>query len=172
MTDTPKRILFVCLGNICRSPLAESVFKHLLAEVGATARYEVESAGTAGYHVGEAPDERSVAVARKFGVTCAGAGRQVCEEDFRRFDRILAMDQKNLRDLLARCPADLRGKVELMRSYDPQGGEDVPDPYYGGPGGFDDVYAMLERSCRRLLETLEDPAAQVARTPPTRSTRP
>ncbi len=150
-----QRVLFVCLGNICRSPLAEGVFLHLVKEAGLEERYEVESAGTSAYHVGERPDPRSVDVAARHGVELPSRARQVGGKDFETFDLIVAMDQQNVRDLLARCPTAYRGKVRRLREYDPQGGEDVPDPYYGGPGGFDEVYAMVERSCRALLAALE-----------------
>lgn len=150
-----QRVLFVCLGNICRSPLAEGLFIHLAKEAGLEERYEVESAGTSAYHVGERPDPRSVEVAARHGVELPSRARQVREQDFEAFDLIVAMDGQNVRDLLERCPPGHRDKVRRLREYDPQGGEDVPDPYYGGPGGFDEVYAMVERSCRALLAALE-----------------
>ncbi|MEZ6186611.1 MAG: low molecular weight protein-tyrosine-phosphatase [Planctomycetota bacterium] len=147
------RILFVCLGNICRSPLGEGVCRHLAEELGV--EVEVDSAGTAAYHAGEAPDPRSHSVAAKHGVSLAGQkARQVAAQDFERFDLILAMDAANLRDLRDRCPKGAKATLKLMRDYDPEGTGDVPDPYYGGPGGFDTVYGMVERSCRALLESL------------------
>lgn len=148
------RILFVCLGNICRSPLGEGVCRHLAQELGV--EVEVDSAGTGAYHAGEAPDPRSQEVAAKHGVSLAEQrARQVTQADFARFDLILAMDAANLRDLEARSPAGAHAELKLFRSYDPEGPGDVPDPYYGGPGGFDTVYAMVARSCRALLAELE-----------------
>lgn len=146
-----KRILFVCLGNICRSPLGEGIARHLAAEMGI--EVDVESAGTAAYHQGEPPDPRSTAVAEKNGVSLAGQrAREVDRRDFLDFDLILAMDRSNLRDLESLRPASATARLALFRSFDPAGEGDVPDPYYGGPSGFDDVYAMVERTCRVLLE--------------------
>jgi protein-tyrosine phosphatase len=159
--DTPSdpfRILFVCLGNICRSPLAEGVFRHLAAEAGMDGRIEVDSAGTGAWHVGEPPDRRSLSVARKNGVSLDGRARQVEVEDFAHFDLVVAMDRDNLRQLESlRDRAGGGAPVRLLRKFDPDAGGDleVPDPYYGGPDGFDRVYGMVDRSCRSLLETLE-----------------
>ena len=148
-----RRVLFVCLGNICRSPLAEGVFRHLVEEAGLGDAIEIDSAGTGGWHTGEAPDPRSQEVAERHGVSLAGqAARRVVDEDFARFDWIVAMDEENERDLLARRPDDARARVVRLRDYDPDGPGDVPDPYYGGPRGFDLVYAMVERSARELLD--------------------
>jgi len=150
-----KRILFVCLGNICRSPLGEGVFRHLAAEAGLADRLEVDSAGTSAYHVGEPPDERMRATARANGIDLSGQrARKFATRDFEGFDLIVAMDRDNHRTLLARCPEGRRERVRLMRSYDPEGPGDVPDPYYGGAGGFDEVYAIVERSCRGLVDEL------------------
>jgi len=148
-------VLMVCLGNICRSPLAEGVFRHLLAEVGLDGRIRVESAGTGSWHVGESPDIRSVRTAAGRGVALSGTARQVRQEDFREFDYIVAMDADNLRDL-ERFRNGVGGPAALylLREFDPEGGPgaEVPDPYYGGPGGFEDVFDMVERSCRGLLD--------------------
>lgn len=148
-------VLFVCLGNICRSPLAEGVFASMAAERGLAGRFEVDSAGTAGYHSGEAPDPRSVAVAAKHGIRLEGAARQVTRADLARPGLVVAMDASNRRSLERLRGA--RGQAELvtMRDFDPDDpGGDVPDPYYGGPGGFDEVYEILRRSCRGLLDEL------------------
>jgi protein-tyrosine phosphatase len=154
----PFRILFVCLGNICRSPLAEGVFRHLAAEAGMAERIQVDSAGTGAWHVGEPPDRRSLTVARKNGVGLDGRARQVEGEDFALFDLVVAMDRDNLRQLESlRDRAGGAAPVRLLREFDPEAGGDleVPDPYYGGPDGFDRVYEMVHRSCRALLEALE-----------------
>ena len=152
------RICFVCLGNIVRSPLAENLFMSLAEEAGAAHKYQVDSAGTSAYHVGEAPDARMREVARRHGLTYSGRSRQFRRDDFQNFDLIIAMDVQNRRDLrsLAFTVGD-REKINLMREFDPQGSPNagVPDPYYGGAEGFERVYEIVERSCRGLLETLE-----------------
>jgi protein-tyrosine phosphatase len=148
-------VLFVCLGNICRSPMAEGVFRHVLDQEGLTDRFRVDSAGTGAWHVGESPDIRSVRTATSRGVTVGGHARQVRPEDFRSFDYIVAMDQSNLADLEdQRRGVGGEAALYLLREFDPEGGPgaEVPDPYYGGPRGFDDVFDMVERSCKGLLD--------------------
>jgi protein-tyrosine phosphatase len=156
-------VLFVCLGNICRSPLAEGVFLHLAREAGVADRFEVDSAGTGDWHVGERPDPRAAAVAEKHGVHLPSVARQVEPRDFERFDYIVAMDRENLWTLerLAkeRRVRGTRARIHLLRVDDPdrEHGDDrhdVPDPYYGGPGGFEEVYQMVHRSARALLDRL------------------
>lgn len=149
-------VLFVCLGNICRSPLADGVFAHLVAERSLEERYRIDSAGTSAYHAGQPADERSIAVGLKHGVAVPSISRKVTRADYAEFDWIVAMDRQNLRDLEQHAPRDARATLVLLRDYDPQGAGDVPDPYYGGPGGFDVVYAMVRRSCEALLEALEE----------------
>jgi protein-tyrosine phosphatase len=148
-------VLFVCLGNICRSPMAEGVFRHLISEEGLEDRIEVDSAGTGSWHVGESPDPRSIRTAQSHGVTLSGSARHVRPEDFRRFDYLVAMDRENLENL-EEFRDGVKGETALylLREFDPEGGPgaEVPDPYYGGPGGFEDVYRMVERSCRGLLD--------------------
>lgn len=153
------RICFVCLGNIVRSPLAEHMFLTLAKEAGVAQKYEVDSAGTSAYHVGESPDPRMRRVARGHGLIYDGSSRQFRRNDFKNFDLIIAMDTQNRRDLrrLAFSVEDGE-KVHLMREFDPQGvpNAGVPDPYYGrGSEGFEEVYQIVERSCRGLLEYLE-----------------
>lgn len=149
------RILFVCAGNICRSPTAEGVMRGLLDGEGLTERIEIESAGTGGWHAGDPPDARSVAAAQARGITVDGAARRVTDDDFERFDLLLALDRENLRELLARAPEDARPKVRLLREFDPasvaSGDLDVPDPYYGGANGFEDVLDLIEAACAGLL---------------------
>lgn len=149
-------VLFVCLGNICRSPLAEGVFLHQVQGRGLNDRFRADSAGTSAYHVGETPDPRSIEVAARHGIRLPSKARKVRAGDFEAFDVIVPMDTANRRDLLARCPDPLAEKVRLLREFDPDGPGDVPDPYYGGPGGFDTVFAMVDRSCARLLDALLD----------------
>jgi protein-tyrosine phosphatase len=150
------RILFVCLGNICRSPLAESVFRHLVRARGVEDRFEIDSAGTSGYHAGDPPDARSVATARLRGVEVAGRSRQMLAADLERFDYVVAMDRENLRAVqrLARGGAGA-ARVHLLREWDPESGSaDVPDPYYGGARGFEEVHDIVERSCAALLDEI------------------
>jgi protein-tyrosine phosphatase len=151
------RILFVCLGNICRSPTAEGVMRRLVAEAGLQDEIEIDSAGTGAYHVGSAPDERATAAARRRGTELGGAARQVTDEDFEAYDLLLAMDAENLRELHRRAPdGDARDRVRMLREFDPASAGapdlDVPDPYYGGPGGFDTVLDQVEAACRGLLD--------------------
>jgi protein-tyrosine phosphatase len=151
------RILFVCMGNICRSPTAEGVMRRLLDEAGLADGVDVESAGTGGWHAGEPPDERATLAARRRGVTLEGAARQVRSDDFRRFDLLIALDRSNLRELLLRAPdEDAAEKVRLLREFDPAaaGDLDVPDPYYGGDRGFETVLDMVEAACRGLIDEL------------------
>jgi len=148
-------VLFVCLGNICRSPLAEGIFRHVVREARLEDRFVIDSAGTGAWHVGEPPDERSVAVAEANGVTLEGRARQVRPEDLERFDVVLAMDRENLRDLQRVAANGARARIHLLREFDPAGdGDEVPDPYFGGPGGFEAVYRMVRRSCEALLREL------------------
>ena len=153
----PIRVLFVCLGNICRSPLAEGVFQNLVRARGLERHYHVDSAGTGAWHVGEKPDVRSIAVARKNGVDLASRARQVHAPDFSDFDYVIAMDQQNLSDLraLARAHGG-EARIHLLREFDPEPGDhQVPDPYYGGEEGFDEVFTMVHRACSALLDHLE-----------------
>jgi protein-tyrosine phosphatase len=153
------RVLFVCLGNICRSPTAEGVMRALVLEGGLTGEIQLDSAGTGSWHVGSAPDARATAAARSRGIALEGAARQVREEDFEDFDLIVAMDSANLRELrqLARGE-DQRAKVRLLREFDPASAGsrdlDVPDPYYGAAGGFDEVLDLVQAACRGLLVEL------------------
>jgi protein-tyrosine phosphatase len=151
------RVCFVCLGNICRSPTAEAVFCKMVKERGLEDEYEIDSAGTASYHEGELADGRSREAARRRGYDIQSRSRPFEPEDFERFDYVLAMDGDNRRALLemARSQA-ARERVRLLRSFDPTAPKDavVPDPYYGGSRGFDEVIDICERACRGLLDTL------------------
>lgn len=150
------RVLFVCLGNICRSPTAEGVFRKLVEDRGLGAHFEIDSAGTSGWHEGEPPDPRSREEAARHGIDLGGQrSRAVRAEDFRQFDYILAMDAMNLRELRKRCPADLRGRLHRMTSFAPsQGVADVPDPYYGDDG-FEHVFNIIAASAEGLLDAIE-----------------
>jgi len=157
MTDKT-RILFVCLGNIIRSPLAEHMFAYLAEQAGVAHKYEVDSAGTSAYHIGEQPDSRMRKVAAQNGLVYNGRARQVRPEDYDHYDLIIPQDQDNLRNLkwLVRGPED-EAKLFTMRSFDPQGSanEGVPDPYYGGIDGFQVTFEIVRRSCQGLLDALE-----------------
>ncbi len=153
------RLLFVCLGNICRSPTAEGVMRALVEEAGLENDFYVDSAGTGGWHVGSAPDRRAAAAARARGLVLEGAARQVRPEDFLDFDLLLAMDRSNERELRRMAPGEQeRAKVRLLREFDPAAAAaddlDVPDPYYGGTGGFDAVFDLVRAACEGLLESL------------------
>ena len=151
------KILFVCLGNICRSPTAEGVFRHVVAREGLSERFEIDSAGTAAYHAGEAPDRRSTEAARRRGVMLEGQARKVRDADFATYDLLLAMDESNYENLLLLAPDDeARAKVRLFRDYDPASpeGSSVPDPYYGGPAGFDEVLDLCEAASEGLLASV------------------
>src|SRR5262245_12434090 len=151
------RICFVCLGNICRSPTAEAVMRHLVEQEGLAKRIAVESAGTGDWHVGDPPDRRARAVGEKRGIRLSGTARQFTESDFARYDHVIAMDRSNRDELVGMAPdAAARGKVRLLRSFDASAppDADVPDPYYGGPRGFDEVFDICERACRGLLDHL------------------
>ena len=158
MTSKPTRILFVCLGNICRSPLAEAVFRQQVRKRGVEERFQIDSAGTSDYHVGHPPDERSAGVARGRGIEVTGSARQITADDLRRFDYVIAMDAENLRQI--QRLKDATGgaaRIHRLREWDPEPeGGDVPDPYYGGPRGFENVHDLVERSCAALLDHLLD----------------
>lgn len=161
MGETTLGVCFVCLGNICRSPTAEGVMRNLVAETGLAGRIEVESAGTAAYHAGELPDRRSRDAARRRGLRLDGRARQFLEPDFDRFDFVLAMDRENLAHLEALRPGARRGgHLGLLRDFDPLAAPlaEVPDPYYGGPGGFDEVLDICEAACRGLLDHIRQDA--------------
>jgi protein-tyrosine phosphatase len=147
------RVLFVCLGNICRSPLAEAVFRHKVREREVEHLFDIDSAGTSGYHDGAAPDLRSTETARRRGVELTGQSRKLTAADLRRFDYVVAMDAENLREIRAlEAAAGGTAHIHRLREWDPEGGADVPDPYYGGPSGFEDVHDIVDRSCGALLD--------------------
>jgi protein-tyrosine phosphatase len=157
MTKTPDtdpiRILFVCMGNICRSPLAEGVFRHRARERGVEDRFVIDSAGTGDWHVGERPDRRMREVAQRRGVVVDGQARQVAPDDFERFDHLVCMDASNRRQLERYGAPD--GKLRLLLDADPAAPtREVPDPYYGGKRGFETVYDLVERACAALLDEL------------------
>jgi protein-tyrosine phosphatase len=173
-TERATRLLFVCLGNICRSPTAEGVMRALVEQAGLQDRVEVDSAGTGAWHVGNPPDARAVAAARARGIGLDGRARQIRREDFDDFDLMLAMDSENMRELRRLAPGRReREKVRLLREFDPAGGAgereqpsrplarrvagdlDVPDPYYGAAGGFEEVLELVHAACVGLLAQIQ-----------------
>ncbi|HYG89724.1 MAG TPA: low molecular weight protein-tyrosine-phosphatase [Azospirillum sp.] len=148
------KVLFVCTGNICRSPTAEGVFRHMARQAGLDGRIATDSAGTHDYHVGEAPDHRSQRAAAKRGIDISDLrARRVTAEDFRRFDYVLAMDQGHLALLRRMAPADGTAEVRLFMDYAPQAPRrEVPDPYYGEGSHFNEVLDLVEEGARGLLE--------------------
>ncbi len=158
MTTKPDvSVLFVCLGNICRSPLGEGVLAHRLEEEDLSDRVRVDSAGTGAWHLGEPPDPRSTEVAIRHGIALQGRARRVSVEDFHEFDYIFAMDRTNLRDLRhLESQGEGGALLTLFREFDPHkdGDLDVPDPYYGGADGFDLMFDMVDRTCAAFVEHL------------------
>ena len=148
-----KKILFVCLGNICRSPMAEAIFNHKIREKGLENRFLGDSAGTANYHVGDLPDPRTVETVAKNGIKIHHYGQQFKKNHAEEFDYLIAMDRSNQKNMLAVLP-DRSKEVHLMRDFDPVQNGDVPDPYYGGINGFDQVFEILDRSIDKLIDQL------------------
>jgi len=150
------RILFVCLGNICRSPLAEAIFKTKISKKGLASNFDADSCGTADYHIGIPPDARTLKNALKNNVEIHHIGRQFQKDDFGKYDLIIPMDSSNRNNLLrmAQSEADAN-KIKLMRSFDPlHKNADVPDPYYGNERDFQEVFEILDRSVENLIQTL------------------
>lgn len=147
------RVLFVCLGNICRSPTAEGVFRALVESEGLAGQIEIDSAGTHAYHIGEGPDPRSQEAAARRGIDLSSLrGRRATVVDIEEFDYVLAMDQENYANLMQLAPVQLESRVSLLMKFAPKRSEDeVPDPYFGGEGGFDRVLDMIEDAARGLL---------------------
>jgi protein-tyrosine phosphatase len=152
-------VLFVCLGNICRSPLAEGVFRHLVNEAGLAHRFDIDSAGTSAFHAGDPPDSRTVEVARRRGLVLEHAARQIEFDDFQRFHYVAVMDASNHGKVSAlEERVEGRAEVHMLRAFDEDAGDDldVPDPYFGGPDGFEDVQDMVERACAGLLAHIRE----------------
>lgn len=153
----PVKVLFVCMGNICRSPTAEAVFAHLLKQAQLEDKIQIDSAGTHGYHIGESPDVRSIAAGQKRGYQLAHLrARQVTLQDFEKFDHIVAMDSYNHKLLLSRSPAQHHPKISLFLEHVVESmDKDVPDPYYGGVAGFDRVIDLIEAASSALLNKIK-----------------
>jgi protein-tyrosine phosphatase len=148
------RVLFVCLGNICRSPLAEAIFIHKVKALGVADRFEADSCSTSNYNVGDGPDHRTLANAAQNGVSIGHTARQMVRDDFEYFDRILVMDDQNYRNVRSFCDPAHHHKITMMRDFDPNGPGDVPDPYWGNEQDFQDVFEVLDRSVEALVRHL------------------
>jgi protein-tyrosine phosphatase len=155
------KVLFCCMGNICRSPLAHGYFAHLVAQHGLNESIEVDSAGTHAYHVGNPPDPRSQQTALRHGIDISTQrARQASSDDLREFDFVIAMDNENLTLLRQRCPAGHEAKITLFMDHAPQRGErEVPDPYYGGAEGFEQVFDMVQEAAHGLLARVREQLA-------------
>ena len=156
MAEKPKiSVLFICMGNICRSPTAEGVFRHVVEAEGLAEHIRVDSAGTHAYHIGEPADRRARAAAQRRGISLEGiTARRVESSDFERFDYVLAMDHDNLSLLSQQAEDEYKERIGLFLQYTAGGEEEVPDPYYGGSAGFERVLDLVEEASRGLLETL------------------
>lgn len=157
MAQQPVSVLFVCLGNICRSPTAHGVFVKKVEDAGLTHLIKIDSAGTAAWHIGKSPDSRSTAAARKRGYDLSPLrARQAVRDDFEHFDYVLAMDTQNLSDLQQLLPSDYSGCLDLFLSFHPNTSlRSVPDPYYGGESGFEEVLDLVEIAADALLHQLQ-----------------
>lgn len=150
------KILFVCLGNICRSPLAEAIFNHKLRNLNLHHQVLADSCGTGNYHIGDQPDPRTIKTAENNGIEIWHQARQLSTADFTEFDYLFAMDQQNLKGILRLNGADqYTNRIKLVREFDPQGYGDVPDPYYGTMLDFQYVYDMLDRTLEALIESIK-----------------
>lgn len=156
--ESPYRLCFVCLGNICRSPTAEGVFQHLVIEEDLQAYFEIDSAGTSAYHIGEPANSKSQQTANQHGITLHSRARRFEASDLDYYDLILAMDKENLSNIKSLdARSQYSHKIMLMREFDPDPGDrEVPDPYYGGIDGFEKVFQVVRRSCEELLDRLSE----------------
>ncbi|TYP93373.1 protein tyrosine phosphatase [Fodinibius salinus] len=153
--ENPYKICFVCLGNICRSPTAEGIFQHLIDEAGLSEFFEIDSAGTSAYHIGESANSKSQRTANKYGITLHSKARQFNASDLENFDLVLAMDNENFNNVCQMADEHHQSKIRRMRDFDPDpGNREVPDPYHGGAEGFENVFQIVKRSCQQLIDEL------------------
>jgi len=152
------KVMFVCMGNICRSPLAHGVFQKMVEDEGLESHIEIESSGTTAYHIGELPDYRMTKVAASRGFDLNHRARKFMPSDLENYDMVLAMDNNNLRDIQMHQKKHHQASVQLFRNFDPEGvqGSEVPDPYYGGDEGFENVFRIVHRTSRRLLDHVKN----------------
>lgn len=155
--DNPYKICFVCLGNICRSPTAEGIFQYLVSKRDLASYFFIDSAGTSAFHIGEPANRHSQGTARKHGVSLHSRARRFEAGDFHEFDLILAMDHENYENLTRMDRKNqFEDSIKMIRDFDPEPGNGaVPDPYYGGLDGFENVFQIINRSCKALLDELE-----------------
>ncbi|XP_066569591.1 low molecular weight phosphotyrosine protein phosphatase isoform X2 [Amia ocellicauda] len=153
-SNSGKSVLFVCLGNICRSPIAEAVFRKMATDEAVSNHWRIDSAATSTYEIGNSPDYRGLACMKKHGVSMNHVARQVTKEDFATFDHILCMDESNLRDLnrKANQVKNCKAKIELLGTYDPEKQLIIKDPYYGSDEDFETVYEQCVRCCKAFLD--------------------
>lgn len=150
-----RKVLFVCLGNICRSPMAEAIFNYKIKEKGLADAFQSDSCGTGDYHIGLPPDHRTIKNTLKNGVPISHAARQLTDQDLDHFDLILAMDQRNYENILTLSTAGVnQHKIKLMREFDPHEQGEVPDPYWGGDEEFQNVFEILDRSIESMIATI------------------
>ncbi|XP_067137073.1 low molecular weight phosphotyrosine protein phosphatase-like [Centruroides vittatus] len=148
-----KGVLFICLGNICRSPIAEAIFDHLTKEKNVSEQWLIDSAATGDWHIGKRPDKRALACLKKHGIETSHKARQLCSDDFSNFDYIFGMDHNNIEDIKDFAPNSHSANIELLGKYDPKGELIIRDPYFDdGSEGFDTVYEQCLRCCKAFLE--------------------
>ncbi|GIX70036.1 low molecular weight phosphotyrosine protein phosphatase [Caerostris darwini] len=153
MAESKKSALFVCLGNICRSPIAEAVFAHFVKERGLSDKWCIDSAATADYHTGKNPDKRARSCMEKHSIEMNHRARPISAEDFKKFNYVFGMDENNIRDLKRLAPRNSTAKIELLGDYDPEGACIIRDPYYDdGDEGFEEVYQQCLRCCKAFLD--------------------
>ncbi|KAL4718959.1 hypothetical protein ACJJTC_004008 [Scirpophaga incertulas] len=156
-SNAKKRALFICLGNICRSPIAEGVFQKTVADMNVTDQWEIDSAAIGSWHVGNPPDWRAIDTMKRHGVPYNNCARQIVAEDFHNFDYIFGMDEANMKDLKRKAPKDCKAKLLLFGDFDPQGDRLIRDPYYDSNSeGFEKCYQQSVRCSKGFLQSLEE----------------